>query len=159
MAAANRGPILRGGAFRLAEAGTVTASGTNTDTYLPTAGFWMDLDGYAGVEIVTVRTADSGTCTMDVFVEQYNPVTQLYTAVQDAAGNDVSGVQYADGATGEQRIRIHPSPIAVDADGVLIVNTVDKWFQQSAPRYCRIRVRSGGTTVTNTFSMLAIPLR
>src|SRR5687767_7567598 len=129
MASPERGPVMRGGAYRLAEAGTVTASGTNTDTYLPTAGFWLDLSGCAGVEIVTNRSADTGTCTMDVFVEQYNPVTEAYTAVQDAAGADVSGVQYADGETGERRVRIHPSAIAVDADGVLIVNTVDKWFQ------------------------------
>jgi hypothetical protein len=149
---------MRGGAYRLAEAGTSTGTVTDADTRLPAAGFWMDLRDCAGVEIVTNRSADAGTCTMDVFVEQYNPATEAYTAVQDAAGADISGVQYTDGQTGERRIRLHPAPIAVDADGVLIVNTVDKWFQQSAPRFLSVRVRSGGTDVSNTFSMLAVPL-
>jgi hypothetical protein len=81
-----------------------TTSGTDLSEYWPGEGGFHN-PGFKELRVVTNRTAETGTCTLDV-----------------------------------------------DADGYLVVNTVDAWFNYVLPQFFRVKFKSGGTTVTNTFS-------
>lgn len=141
-----------------AAAGTVTDSGTDVDQYFPAGGRFISNPFYRGMYLIVKRTADTGTCTLDVILQYYNWATNAFADCTAGGGAALGCVQYANDATGERVTRIYPGIIGGDADGVLIVNTVDKWYDFNMPPAFRLRVRSGGTTVTNTLSLVGLML-
>lgn len=130
--------------FPLMDAQT-TASGSNTDTY----GRAIRNVGHKGLLGFINRTADGGTCTLDLYMQGLPPGLDEAT---DANWVDVSGIlvpQYADGATGRRAFLFYPGITAQDG-GIDAVNTTMGHASGYLPLYYRLRLRSGGTTVTNT---------
>jgi hypothetical protein len=140
-----------------------TASGTNLDTYFPSNGGKISTKGATSVILYTQRTADTGTCTFQVFMEYLYESNNTWYAVLDMNNaTAVSGVLMADGAYDSsapfyQQLVIREAPVEIDADAVKIVNTVHKVYQLPIiPAFIRYRFRHAGTTVTNTFSAYAV---
>jgi len=143
-----------------------TTSGTNLDEYFPSgtaSGVGINTKGASSVTLITQRTAETGTCTLQAFFEFYYetgsttsgvwlPLLDLNDATQ------VQGVVYADGVTdGTTPFHRFTTLREVGAlttltDNAKAVNTVHKMYHIWIPEIIRIRFRSGGTTVTNTFS-------
>jgi hypothetical protein len=61
-------------------------------------------------------------------------------------------VQYADGATGERFIMLHPNFAGGDADASIALATNFKILGMYPLRFMRLSCTVGGTTVTRTFS-------
>jgi hypothetical protein len=131
-----------------------TTSGTDLSEYWPGEGGFHN-PGFKELRVVTNRTAETGTCTLDVILQFRMPAANLW---QDCVGQDgavIDGIQYANSTvetTATHMLRVGPGIIDVDADGYLVVNTVDAWFNYVLPQFFRVKYKSGGTTVTNTFS-------
>lgn len=127
-----------------------TVSGTNSDTYGPAqqSGFGKGLIVYVN------RTADTGTTTMDVFLQGLiSPGADESVAANWA---DVSlGLvpQYAGGATGVRVGMFGPGMTGQDTGSDDVSATV-RQANGLLPLTYRLRVRNGGTTVTNTFAAI-----
>lgn len=138
-----------------------TASLTDADTYFPAAGVdggWINTRGADSVTLITRRTAETGTCTLQAFVEFLDDAQMGFLPLLDLNNaTAVQGVQYAnsevDTSTPFHRfLLLNHGPLQVDADTIITPNTVHKAYQIWLPERIRIRFRHGGTTVTNTFS-------
>lgn len=141
-----------------------TATVTDADTYFPSEGVdggWINTRGADSVALITRRTAETGTCTLQAFVEflddsvmDFLPLLDLNNATQ------VQSVVYADGVVDTSTpfhrfLLLTRGPLQVDADTILTPNTVHKAYQIWLPERIRFRFRHGGTSVTNTFSATA----
>lgn len=129
--------------LRLLDAVT-TASGSNTDTF----GRAFRNVGHRGIMLWVPRTTDTGTCTLDVYMQALKPGGVETT---DADWYDVAAAliaQFADGDTGTYVGVMHPllASAAIATTTGLKVNHVAGYL----PKMFRLRFRSGGTTVTNT---------
>ena len=132
-------------AFPLASSGTVTNATVTSEMFQN----WH----YKGCVIVCNRTAESGTCTLDVKLQGYHRASDTWYDVQSA-----SFVQYADGATGVRYVTVYPGIVADDADASVILATNYKNVSGVLPREFRISVTHGGTSVSNTFAITVEPL-
>lgn len=142
---------------------TTTATVTDGDTYFPTGsvdGGWINTKGADSVALITRRTAETGTCTLQAFVEfldesqmEFLPLLDLNNATQ------VQSVVYADGVVDTSTpfhrfLLLAHNPLQVDTDTILTPNTVHKAYQLWLPEKIRFRFRHGGTSVTNSFSAM-----
>ena len=139
-----------------------TPTGTDLDTYLPTGtGAKFNTTGYSGVYLVTHRTSEAGTCTLQGFFEFLDFPSNVWYPWLDA--NDATQIQtviYADAAldttTPFHRYTVVTTPELLDATNanrVELVNTVHKIYMAAfLPTFIRVRFRSGGTTVSNVFN-------
>lgn len=128
--------------------------GTDLDEYFPPGGRWITNPYYRGMHLSVNRTGEStNDATLLVVVQRYNQATSTFYDMLDGGGASLSTVSYATSSTGERHLRIYPGIIGADADGVLLVATVNKWVDANMPGQFRLRVRHGGTSVTNTFSI------
>lgn len=143
---------------RLKETGLLSAAVSDASTYYPAGGRYITNPFYRGLLLVCNRTADVGTATLLIGLEMYNPATNAFTDMRDGGGNVLTLVSYADGATGQRVLRLYPGIIGADADGVLLVNTVDKWVDQNLPPAWRVKATHGGTSVNNNFSLVGMCL-
>ena len=141
-----------------------TASGTDLDTYFPTGGVdggWINTKGADSVTLITRRTAESGTCTLQAFAEFLDLATMEFLPLLDLNNaTQVQSVVYADAALDTSTpfhrfLLLSSAPLQVDPDTILTPNTVHKAYQIWLPEMLRFRFRHGGTTVTNTFSATA----
>lgn len=141
-----------------------TTAATDSDTYFPTGGVdggWINTKGADSLVLITRRTAETGTCTLQAFAEfldesqmEFLPLLDLNNATQ------VQSVVYADGVLDTSTpfhrfLLLTQFPLQVDADTILTPNTVHKAYQLWLPEKIRFRFRHGGTTVSNTFSAMA----
>ena len=134
--------------------------GTDLDEYFPPGGRWVANPYYRGMILLVNRTAESANdATLLVIVQMYNQATATFSDMIDGATGTLSTVSYATSSTGERWMRIYPGSLGADADGVLIVNTVHKFYDAVMPPQFRLRVRHGGTSVTNTFSIFGAMLK
>lgn len=139
-----------------------TPSGTDLDSYFPSGGLWINTKGASSVALITHRTAETGTCTLLPYVEfLYEPTNTFYPLLDENNATAVAGVVYADGVLDTSTpfhrfLVLQEAPINTDADGHKLVNTVHSVYQIWIPEKIRFRFRSGGTTVTNTFSALCL---
>lgn len=139
-----------------------TVSGTDTDTYLPSNGASINTKGANTITCYTQRTAETGTCTFQVFAEfLYEPTNTWRTWLDFNNATQIQGVSMANSALNDsapyyQILHVQTMPLAVDADYVVTLNTVHKLYQANIPPRVRFRVRNGGTTVTNTFSAYVV---
>jgi len=136
-----------------------SVSGTNVDEYFPSGGSWANTKGATSVVFTTTRYAETGTCTMQVFGEWYDEGAAAWRMWLDYNNaTQIQGVQYADGSVDYntdpkyQMVAIHEGALAVDADYVVVLNTIHKLYQAWIPERVRFRIRHGGTTVTNNWS-------
>lgn len=147
--------------IRYTQPSHTSTSGTNADEYYPSSGGKISTKGALAVTIYTNRSADTGTATFQVFGEfLYEPLNAWYPWL-DYAGTQIQGVQMANDATNAstpfyQMVHVQLQPLMVDADGIVIMNTVHKLYQAQIPAFIRWRFRHGGTTVTNTFSSYTV---
>lgn len=135
---------LSGTGFCLLDAVT-TASGSNTDTY----GRAFTNQGHKGIMVWVPRSADTGTCTSDTYLQGLKPGG---TEATDADWYDVAAAltaQFADGDTGTYVGLLYPgiATAAISTTTGLKVNHVAGYL----PDRFRLRFRQGGTTVTNTY--------
>ncbi len=130
--------------------GTVHADGTTTSRQYTS-------EIHTGVMLVLKRTAETGVCTLDAKIQYKNELTGDWNDLPLA-----SFVQFADAATGTRMLLLSPMPVAdTEAAGDLrgtLTLTNDKYVQGYLPRIWRVAVVTGGTTVTNTFSLTATAL-
>lgn len=131
-----------------------TVSGNNTDTF----GRAFTNYGHKGLMGFISRTADGGTCTLDLYMQGLPPGLDEAT---DANWVDVSGIlipQYADGVTGRRSFTFYPGVTAQDG-GIDAINTTMGHASGYLPLKYRLRLRSGGTSVTNTIEdIVGVPL-
>lgn len=141
-----------------------TASGTNHDTYLPSGGAFINTKGASQVSLITQRTAQGGTATLQAFVEHYYPIGSAATWLPLLDLNNatqVQGVVYADGVFDSSTpfhrylILMAAGRLTTAADNAVAVNTIHKYYNIWIPEKIRFRFRHGGTAVTNTFSAQA----
>ncbi len=137
---------------------------TDADTYFPAGGVdggWINTRGADAVTLITRRTAESGTCTLQAFLEFLDDTTMDFLPLLDLNNaTQVQGVVYADGVVDTSTpfhrfLLLSAVPLQVDADTILTPNTVHKAYQIWLPERIRFRFRHGGTGVTNTFSATA----
>lgn len=144
---------LHGTQYAVWRKSSTTASGTDTDVYLPANGDYFSTAGMSDITIYIKRTADTGTTTLQSFIEFYDPAQDGFEALLDLNNaTAVQGVLAADGVYDERLLVLKRAPVMVDVDSILTVNTIHKVYQIYLPPYIRVRFRNGGTTVTNTFS-------
>jgi hypothetical protein len=147
-----------------------TTVGTDLDEYFPSgtsSGVAIDTRGATSVTLITHRESETGTCTLQAFVEFYAEVAGTtgglwYPLLDLSNATQVQGVVYADAAVDTTTpfhrfltIRDH-NRLTTAADNVVAVNTVHKYYNMWLPEYIRFRFRSGGTTVSNTFSGIVL---
>lgn len=139
-----------------------SAEGTNLVEYLPGSNGYYTNEGFTELFVKVRRTAETGTCTLDVGIQWFDPVASQFHALLDMAGNAVGIVQYADAAvdtTGYRSLRIgRGSAGGADADGVITYGTNYRAYDIVVPQFFRFVVTNGGTTVTNTYSITAFLL-
>lgn len=134
-----------------------TASGTDSDTFGRVAKNY----GHKGLLIYVPRSADSGTCTATFYVQGLIPGGD---ETDDNDFFDVAGalVTYADGETGTYVGKLYPGLTAQDGGvDTIMTTTGKKVFHASGylPDVYRLRLRNGGTTVTNTIGdVVGVPL-
>lgn len=102
---------------------------------------------HRGAAVLISNTAETGTSTLDAKLQYKNPQSAAWTDLPGA-----SFVQYADGATGERFIMLHPNFAGGDADASIALATNFKILGMYALRYLRLSCTVGGTSVTRTFS-------
>ncbi len=139
--------------------GYTTTAATDTDEYFPSAGAYIPTRGATSLTLKTRRTAETGTCTMNVFFQFMDPV--LYTwhdLLDEDTGVVISGVAYADATvdtTGYRLLTIKEVLPVGHIVGKKVYGTNYVSYQAPfIPELVRVRVRSGGTTVTNTFDLV-----
>jgi hypothetical protein len=141
-----------------------TTSGTDLDEYLEaggglsTSGGWFNTKGASQVSLYLRRSADTGTCTLQAFAEFLYEPENVFYPIFDFAGTAVQGVQYANDAT-DSSASYHTLTLMRElppgaTTGKLNYNTIHNAYQCLIPEKLRFRIRSGGTTVTNTYSAL-----
>jgi hypothetical protein len=108
---------------------------------------------HKGIFLMTNRTAETGTCTLDVQIQWRMPSLTTWENLENA-----SIVQMANSAIDLVTLWVYPGIIGGDADGTLAVNTAHKHVDGYLPLFWRVAVTTGGTGVTNTFGMDAILL-
>ena len=123
-----------------------SVSGTNTTENSPV----FINKQWKGVMLMINRTADTGTCTLDLQIQYQNPLTLTWTNLQSA-----KNVSYADGTTGERYVIVYPGLTGSDADASIAINTSFVHVGAYLPRTWRVQTTNGGTTVTNTYSCVA----
>lgn len=127
---------------------STTASGNNTDTY---TAEWA-LDVHRGAIFYITRTADGGVCTLDVYLQGH--VAGTTSTFMDLTLGIIP--QFADGETGTYAAVVYPGITAQDTSLDAITTTTALKVSQTStvmPRRGRLRIRSGGTGVTNTLSI------
>lgn len=135
-------------------AAQTTTSGNDTDTYSETFTNVM----WRGARFYVKRTADTGTCTMDVYLQGEDPANA--GSYVDVTGKIIA--QFADGETGTYVGIVYPGITAQDTGTDSITTTSGAKVDATSaylPWHWRLRVRSGGTGVTNTFSVSAEMLK
>lgn len=133
---------------------TTTTSGSDTDTY--TQEFTTPA-GVTAASFFVNKTADTGTATLDVFLQARSP--QSYGGT--AAYVDVTvGIvpQFADGVTTLRIGQVGPTLSGGDSDGITVLVAAGAAAGSHAvesymPQRWRLRIRCGGTTVTCTQSI------
>ena len=117
--------------------------------------------GHRGLHLYSVRTADTGTSALNHFLQGLIPGGDE-TDDADWLDLTLSVAVWGDGETGVNQAIIYPGITAADADGVILaVSTAGAelaYVNAYLPYRWRIRSRSGGTTVTNTYGLYAVPL-
>jgi hypothetical protein len=121
-------------------------------TYYPGGSKYYTNWGYRELHLVMRRSAETGSGTLTVTIESFNPVSNLWTPLLDGAGAAIGPVAYAadatDAAGADHECRIGQGVLSGDADETLTTNTTDRWYNQSVPMYFRIKCVSAGTTDT-----------
>lgn len=121
--------------------GTVTNSSENLELPINST--------YKGILLLLDRTAEGGTCTLDAHVEFYMPEAAKWQDLEGAAFP-----QFADGTTADRYLMIYPGLTGSDADSQLSLDTAEgRLCGQYLPRQCRVVVTTGGTSVSNTYSL------
>ncbi len=109
---------------------------------------------YRGFAIRVNRSAETGTCTLDFALETYDQTTNSNTAWLDSGGSNALLLpQWADGSAVVKWMKVHPNALSSDADNVLVVNTANRVYNEVWWAPFRMKVTTGGTTVTNTVSI------
>lgn len=97
--------------------------------------------------------SENGTHTLDEELEYFSQANGDWTAWLDGAGTQIKLNNYAEGETGRRYILVGPGVApGADADGVLIVNTVNTHYDQLIMPVWRIKQTIGGTAVDNVLS-------
>lgn len=122
------------------------STGTVTDSTI-----YIDLPinhHHKGIMIAVDRTAETGTCTLTVGVEFYAPNGGDWHQLENAT------VTFADGVTATQYLQVYPGLVGSDSDSSVSLDTNEgKLSGQYLPRECRVYMTTGGTSVSNTFSV------
>ena len=108
---------------------------------------------HRGIYLFVDRTAETGTCTLDVAIQHKSPILSTWENLENAGI-----VQMGNGTVDLATLWVYPGIIGGDADGTLAVNTVHKFVDGYLPYEWRLAVTTGGTSVTNTFSIAAVLL-
>lgn len=130
-------------------AAQTTPSGTNSDTF----GRAVVNHGHRGLLLFVPRTADTGICTLDVFLQGLLPGGD---ETNNAHWFDVAPAvvaQFADGETGTYGATIYPG--VVTAATVTTTGAKHNTTNAYLPQTYRLRLRNGGTAVTNTIGEIA----
>lgn len=130
----------------LVEAQT-TASGTDSDVFGPA---FTNL-GHKGLMVIVNRTAETGTCTMTGFVQAHIHDTDESVDANWVDTGLTIFASYADAATGIRVGVMYPGLTAQDT-GTDVVTSAVQHSSGYLPLKYRLRIRNGGTTVTNTFT-------
>ncbi len=139
--------------------GYTTTVATNGDEYFPSAGLYVPSRGATSLTLKTRRTADIGACTMDVYFQfLYTVIYTWHDLLDENDGTAITGVQYANDAwdtTGYRLLTIKEILPVGHTTGKKIYGTNYVSYQAPfIPEFVRARVRSGGTSVSNTFDMV-----
>lgn len=122
-------------------AGTVHSDGTTNSRQIQNSY-------HKGVLITIDRTAETGTCTLDAQIEFYDPAGGDWYELEGA-----SFVQFANSEVATRYLMVYPGIVGSDADNRIALDTNEGVLcGQFLPRIWRLKVTTGGTTVTNTFS-------
>jgi hypothetical protein len=111
---------------------------------------------HMGMLVFMDRISDTGTTTHDLQLQFRNPGKWGGTGDDgwanylDSAGNVVSMVQFADGATGLRWFELHPKLIGGDADGIITFGTNFRRYNAICPY--QFRFASVVATGTSTFA-------
>lgn len=109
---------------------------------------------HKGVYLIVERTAETGTCTLDVKLQMYAPEADAWIDLEGAAIT-----QFADGATGDRYLYLYPGVTGSDADDAVTLDTNEAVKSgHYLPRQWRVHCTTGGTSVSNTFSVEAFLL-
>lgn len=145
---------------RQVTASYTSASDTNSDEY----SVEMETPpGTTGMQVFIKRTADTGTCTLDAYLQAREPQSYGGTAVY--VETTVAIVpQFADGVTTTRVASIAPGITGSDSDGMVVsiaggAAAGAHLINTHIPHRWRLRYRNGGTTVTNTFSVWVVYIR
>lgn len=125
--------------------GLTTASGNDTDTY----GRVITNYGHQGLMVWVPRTADTGTCTSNTYLQALRPFGDETVNADWIDCAAILTAAFADGETGTYLGVLHPrvATAAIStATGAKVNHTVGY-----LPEKFRLRFRSGGTGVTNTY--------
>ncbi len=138
----------------IAPAGTTSGTVTNATVRHLSGGTkpWVN-HLYKGCVIVVNRTAETGTCTLAVKLQGYDRESNTYF---DVANSDF--VSFADAATGIKYNMIYPGATGSDADGVVLQDTDFSIVNGFLPYEFAVSVTHGGTSVSNTYSIVLYPL-
>ena len=142
-----------------------TASVTDSDTYFPAGGDWINTKGASSVTLLVRRTAETGTCTLDFYAQFLDelgnhavglaPVPTFADLLDENDGTAIAGVQYTNGTvdtTGYRLLTIKEILPVGHTTGKKVYGTNYTSYQAPfIPEKMRFRFRHGGTTVTNTF--------
>jgi hypothetical protein len=115
---------------------------------------------YRGFAIRVDRKSETGTCTLDFKLQTFDQTDGDWTDWLDSGGsNNLLLPQWADGSAVIKWMKVHPNALSSDADNVLIVNTANRVYNEVWWAPFRMKVTTGGTTVTNvvTISMTYLP--
>lgn len=127
-------------------AAQTTASGNNTDTF----GYAITNAGHKGLMLFSGRTSDTGTCTADFYLQALRPGGAEATDADWIDCTLALVAQYANDATGYRIGVLYPALTAQDTGSDVHVATTVTHTSGVLPQKYRLRLRSGGTTVTNT---------
>ena len=125
--------------------GLTTASGNDTDTYSRVITNY----GHQGLMLWVPRTADSGTCTSNTYLQALRPDGDEGTNADWIDCAAILTAAFADGDTGTYLGVLLPgaaTAVISTTTGAKVNHTVGY-----LPETFRLRFRSGGTGVTNTY--------
>jgi hypothetical protein len=133
-----------------------TATVTDSDTYLPADGTWINTKGATSVTLLVRRTAETGTCTLDFYPQWLDELGGTFIPLLDENdGTAMLGVQYTNGTvdtTGYRLLTIKEILPVGHTTGKKVYGTNYVAYQAPfIPEKMRFRFRHGGTSVTNTF--------
>ncbi len=148
-------------AFYNTYSSTTTAVGTNFDTYFPSGEQSFGARGASELTLITQRIADTGTATLQAFLQFFDPtLNAFFDLLDENDGTAIQGVLYADNVwdtSATYRILTVKQILPVGATaGIKTYGTNHKAYQAPwIPEFFRYRFRSGGTSVSNTFAATA----